>query len=185
MTTRDPIGAYTRTLAAHLGALTPADAVDVVREIESHIHDAVELAEARGETVDMAALLAGFGDPAALAAQYVAHVQHGAPPPAGFRVLQRVRHSVSRGLFVSMGAFGFSIALGLLALAVGKMFEPALVGVWSTDAGRQVTIGWSGAPAPDAREVLGFALVPVALLAAAWCAEVTRRVLRVLKRGLA
>jgi hypothetical protein len=185
MPTHDPIRAYTRTLARHLRALDPADAADVVAEIESHIHDAIELAEAGGETVNVPALLERFGAPETLAAQYIAHIRHGAPPPSGFRVLQRVRHSVTRGLYFSMGAFGFSIAACLLLLAVAKMFDPASVGVWSTNAGQHVTIGWSGAPRADARELLGIAFVPVAMLAAAWCAQLTRRVLRVLKHGLA
>jgi len=172
-------------LASHLGKLDKAEAEEVVREIESHIHDVIDQAEARGDVVDVVALLAGFGPPPALAAQYVAHVQTGAPPPSGFRVIQRVTRTVTRGLYYSMGAFGYSIAIGFLLLALAKLMYPSLVGAWTANGGDSVAVTWSGSPYPHARELLGYWLLPIALLAAAWCAELTRRVLRVLRRGLA
>jgi len=184
MISRHPIRAYVHALASHLGKLDKASAEEVVREIESHIHEVVDQAEARGEDLDVAALLQGFGPPEALAAQYVAHIQTGAPPPAGFRVIQRVKQTVTHGLYYSMGAFGFSVAVAFLLLALAKMIAPASVGMWSVAGGNSITITWSGSPHPEAQEVLGYGLIPLALVAAAWCAEVTRRVLRVLRRGL-
>lgn len=184
MNSPHPIRAYLQTLSAQLGQLEKADADEVIREIESHIHEVIEQAEARGENLDLAALLEGFGSPEVLAAQYVAHIQNGTPPPAGFRVIQSVKQTVTRGLYYSMGAFGFSIALALFLLALAKVFEPASVGVWSVAGGNSIWITWSGSPYPDADELLGYTLVPLALVAAIWCAELTRRVLRVLRRGL-
>lgn len=184
MILRHPIRAYMGALASHLGRLEKADADEVIREIESHLHEAVDQAEARGEEPDLAALLDGFGPPAALAAQYVAHIQTGAPPPAGFRVIQRVTRSVTRGLYYSMGAFGYAIAAALLLLAMAKLLQPSLVGAWSANGGNSVAVTWSGSPYPEAKELLGYWLVPIALLASLWCAELTRRVLRVLRRGL-
>lgn len=181
MISRHPIRAYMGALASQLGKLEKADADEVIREIESHINDVVDQAEARGEDIDVATLLQGFGSPESLAAQYVAHIQTGAPPPAGFRVIQRVKQTVTRGLYYSMGLFGFSIAFSLLALAVAKAIEPSSVGVWSTAGGHSVTVTWSGAPDPQARELLGYGLIPVALLASVWSADLTRRVLRALQ----
>lgn len=181
---RHPISTYLHALAAQLGKLEKADAEEVLREIESHIHDVVDQAEARGDALDITALLANFGPPEALAAQYVAHIQNGAPPPAGFRVIQRVKQTVTRGLYYSMAAFGFSIAIALLMLALAKIIDPSSVGVWSVAGGNSISITWSGSPYPDAQELLGYGLVPIALVAAVWCAELTRRVLRVLRRGL-
>jgi hypothetical protein len=83
-----------------------------------------------------------------------------------------------------MGAFGFSVAVAFALLALAKLLQPARVGVWSTAGGDSVTVTWSGSPYAHAVEVLGYALVPIALVAAVWCAELTRRVLRVLRRGL-
>ena len=184
MIPRHLIREYMRALVSQLGKLEKADAEEVIREIESHIHDVVDQAEARGEDPDVTALLEGFGPPEALAAQYVAHIQQGAPPPVGFRVIQRVKQTVTRGLYYSMGAFGYSIAIAFLLLALTKVFDPSSVGVWSAAGGNSITITWTGSPYTDAEELLGYGLVPLALLAAAWCAELTRRVLRVLRRGL-
>lgn len=181
MTTRNWIRAYTRELSNHLQTLPPADAEEVAREIEGHLHEVVDLAEERGEDIDIAALLKGFGPPDRLATQYIAHLQKGAPPPAGFRVL---RQGVTRGLYFSMGGLGFSLAVALLWLAVTKLFHPEAVGVWSVADGNAYVIAWSGVPQLPAEELFGWGLVPVALLASLWCAEVTRRVLRVLHRGV-
>jgi hypothetical protein len=184
MRSQQLIRAYMRTLTAHLGKLDPAESQEVVREIESHLHDVLEQAEARGDTPDVAALLAGFGPPEALAARYVAHVQEGAPPPSGFGVIQSVKRTATRGLYYAMGAFGFSIAAAFLLLALAKVWEPASVGVWSLSGASTVIITWSGSPHPQAQEMFGYGLVPFALLACLSCAELTRRVLIVLRRGL-
>lgn len=184
MISRHLIRAYVGTLATRLDALDPADAEEVIREIESHLHEVVDQAESRGEALDVAALLEGFGPPERLAAQYIAHLQHGTPPPAGFRVLQRVRLGATRGLYYSMAGFGFSVAALLLGLAMAKLLAPDAVGVWSVADGNAYVITWSGSPQSQARELLGWALPPLALLAALWCAELTRRVLQVLRRGL-
>lgn len=181
MTSRTWIRAYTRELLSHLHAIAGADAQEVIREIEGHLHEMVDQAEERGEVIDAAAVLKGFGPPEALAAQYIAHLQQGAPPPAGFRVLRR---GVTRGLYFSMGGLGFSFALALLFLAVAKMLHPEAVGVWSVSDGNSYVIAWLGAPLPQAEELLGWSLVPVALLLSLFIAEVTRGVLAVLRRGL-
>lgn len=185
MTAHPLVSAYLHQLGAGLGKLEKAEAEEVIREIESHIHDVAEQAQAHGGTVDVAALLEGFGPAEALAAQYVAHIQTGAPPPAGFRIIQGVKRTVTRGLYYSMGAFGYSIAIACLLLALAKIVEPSLVGVWSVAGGNSIFITWSGSPHPQSQELLGAGLVPVALACAAWCAELTRRVLKVLRRGLA
>lgn len=187
MTSHHPIRRYVDALALHLRKLDKADAAEVIQEIESHIHEVIEQTEARGEVPDVDALLQGFGPPEVLAAQYVAHIRTGAPPPAGFRVIQRVKQTVTRGLYYSMGAFGYSVAIALLLLAVAKLWQPSLVGAWSINGGHSVAIAWSGPPYQDAKEILGYWLVPIALLASTWCAVLTHRVMRilqVLRRGL-
>ena len=77
-----------------------------------------------------------------------------------------------------------ALLLGLLLLALAKLVQPSQVGVWSTAGGNSIAIAWSGSPYLQAEELPGYWLVPVALLASAWCAELTRRVLRALRRGL-
>lgn len=181
MTSRNWIRAYTRELSTHLKVLAPADAQEVIREIEGHLHEVADLAEERGEDLDVAALLKGFGPPEKLATQYIEHLQNGAPPPTGFRALRR---GVTRGLYFSIGGLGFSFALALLCLAVAKLLDPNAVGVWSVADGNAYVIAWSSAAPPQGEELFGWPLVPIALVVALWCAEVTRRVLRVLRRGM-
>ncbi len=185
MIDRQPIRTYLRAFIAHLGSLERHDREELIREIEGHLHDVVDQAEARGDDLDVAALLDGFGPPEALAAQYVAHIRTGAPPPAGFRVIQRVRLGVTRGLYYSVGASGFALALALLWLALAKLFDPQTVGMWASPDGNSFALTWSGSPYAQGEELLGYGLVPIALLAALWCGELTRRVLRVLRRSLA
>ncbi len=181
MVSHPTIQTYMKSLVAHLRKLDKADADDVIREIDCHINDVLEQADARGEELDVAALLEGFGPPDVLAAQYIAHIQAGAPPPAGFRVIQRVRRTVTDGLYYTMGAFGFSIAGALLMLALAKVMAPSSVGAWSTGNGHSVILTWSGSPGAGSDELLGYGLVPIALLGSLFCAELTRRVLRALQ----
>lgn len=183
MISRQPIRAYVRALAGHLHSLDKADADEVIREIEGHLHEVVDNAEERGEALDLAALLDGFGPPQALAAQYIEHLRQGTPPPAGFRVLRRVKQGVSRSLYWSMGVFGYSIAAGLLFLALAKLWSPDSTGVWSVAGGQSIVVAWAAQP-PAEPELLGWWLLPVALALALGCAELTRRVMRVLRRGL-
>ena len=83
---------YLNTLQRYLARLSPAEAKEVIREIESHIFDLIEQREAAGQPVDAQSILQGFGEPRQLAGQYVAHITDGAPPPLGFRAIQRVKH---------------------------------------------------------------------------------------------
>ena len=181
MVSHQPIQTYMKSLAIHLRKLDKADADEVIREIDCHINDVLEQAAARGEKRDVEAVLEGLGPPDALAAQSVAHIQVGAPPPAGFRVIQRVRRTVTSGLYYTMGAAGFASATALLMLALAKVMAPSSIGAWSTGKGHSITLTWSGSPDPGSEELLGYGLVPIALLAALFCAELTRRVLQALQ----
>jgi hypothetical protein len=181
MTQRDIIHRYLGNLSRYLARLDPADADEVVREIESHIFDVIEQREAAGQPADASEILQGFGDPRELAAQYVAHLTHGAPPPRGFRALQRVKKGATVGLYYTMAVFGYSVAGVLLLLAVAKSFAPESVGVWAASHGQSYVVGFLSEPGPGAADLLGLRLIPVAVLAALVVFELTRRVLRVLR----
>jgi uncharacterized membrane protein len=91
MPDRDIIHGYLKSLAKYLSRLENADADDVIREIESHIYDALESHEKEGAENSAEVVLAGFGLPRELAAQYVDHILEGAAPPKGFKAIQRVK----------------------------------------------------------------------------------------------
>ena len=74
MTDRDTIHAYLKSLSKYLSRLEKADADDVIREIESHIYDALDARGEEGQHASVKDILAGFGAPRDLAAGYVDHI---------------------------------------------------------------------------------------------------------------
>ncbi|MBU1437855.1 MAG: hypothetical protein KJ930_08750 [Gammaproteobacteria bacterium] len=175
---------YLNTLQRYLARLSPAEAKEVIREIESHIFDLIEQCEAAGQQADAASILQGFGEPRQLAEQYVAHMTAGAPPPLGFRAIQRVKHGVTAGLYYSMAAFGFLTSFSLLFLAGAKLITPDAVGVWAMSEGNSLTIAFLAEPFPKEQELMGMALVPVAAVLGVLVMWLTRRILTVLKSQL-
>jgi hypothetical protein len=175
---------YLNTLQRYLARLNPAEAKEVIREIESHIFDLIEQRAAAGQPADAASILQGFGEPQQLASQYVAHITEGAPPPLGFRAIQRVKHGVTAGLYYSMAVFGFMISFCLLFLAGAKLITPDAVGVWAMSEGNSLTIAFMAEPFPPEQELFGMALIPVATLSGLLVMWLTRRILAVLKQHL-
>lgn len=184
MEQRDLIHHYLQQLNRYLVRLSPAQAQEVLREIESHIFDALEQAQAAGQVIDVTTILQGFGEPRELAAQYVAHITTGAPPPTGFKAIQKVKHGVTISLYYAMALFGFSIAVALIIIAIAKIAAPELVGVWSAAGGNSFIIGYTTPNLPQERELLGVWLVPFAGFAGCAIFEITRRVLSVLKSAM-
>ena len=184
MQQRDIIHNYINSLSNYLARLEKTDAEEVIREIESHIYDAIELQEQKGEVSEAAAILAGFGEPRELASQYAEHILAGAPPPNGFKAIQAVKKGVTSGLYYTVAVFGFSIATAVMFLSVAKLFFPDSVGVWSAANGNSFTIAWLNQPFPAEQDLLGFWLIPMGIVASIWYAELTRRVLRVLKTNM-
>lgn len=172
---------YLNTLQRYLARLSPAEVKEVIREIESHIFDLIEQREAAGQQADAASILQGFGEPRQLAGQYVAHITDGAPPPLGFRAIQRVKHGVTAGLYYSMALFGYLISFALLFLAGAKLITPDSVGMWAMSEGNSVTIAFMSEPFPPEQELLGMAFAPVAIVLGLALMWLTRRILTVLK----
>ncbi len=184
MQQREIVHNYINALTKYLARLDKADAQEVIREIESHIYDAIELQEENGETVDAQAVLTGFGKPRQLALQYSEHILAGTPPPRGFKAIQTVKKGVTGSLYYAMAAFGFSVAAALMMLAVAKLFAPDVVGVWSAANGDSFTISYAKNAYPVEQELLGYWLVPLGMVVAISIGELTRRVLRVLKSSM-
>ncbi len=184
MNKNDTIHRYLNDLRRYLARLAPHEAQEVIREIESHLFDVMEQQEAAGNTADVTAILRGFGEPRALAALYVAHIEEGAPPPMGFRAIQSVKKSVTASLYFAMAVFGFSTTLTLLFVAGVKLLHPDLVGAWSTANGNSISVGFVDVPPVGTSEILGWWMVPVAAGLGLAVALLTRKVLRVLKQHM-
>ena len=175
---------YLNELRRYLVRLAPHEAQEVIREIESHLFDVMDQQTVAGQSPDVAAILRGFGDARQLAALYVAHIEEGAPPPLGFRAIQRMKKSVTASLYFAMAVFGFTTALTLLFVAGVKLLHPDLVGAWSTANGNSISIGFVDVPPAGTTELLGWWMVPVAATLALGVALLTRKVLQVLKQHM-
>lgn len=180
----DSIHRYLNDLRRYLARLAPHETQEVIREIESHLFDVMEQQEAAGKTADAGAILRGFGEPRQLAAQYIAHIEEGAPPPRGFKAIQSMKKSATATLYFAMAVFGFSTAMCLLFIAGAKFLLPESVGVWSTPHGNSIVVGFVSVPPMAMPEVMGWWIVPAAAILALAVALLTRKVLSVLKQHM-
>lgn len=181
MSERDPIQDYLESLSKHLARLDRADAEEVLREIESHVEDALAAQAAAQRPVDARQILAGFGTPRELAGRYVEHVLQGSPPPPGFRAIQRVKQHASRGLYWATAVSGYGMALALMLLALYKLLAPSSVGLWANDSGSVAVLGIFRQSPPGMQEVLGWWLVPITGGLGVAAIYLTRRLLAALK----
>lgn len=193
MSDREIIHDYLKSLSKYLSRLDKAEADEVVREIESHIYDAIDgvrddsLGEfgrdsGDGQAVDL--ILSGFGDPRELAAAYVNHILDGAPPPAGFKAIQIVKQSVTRGLFYSMAVGGYGLTIFLLLLAGFKLIAPNTVKIWEADQGNSWIIGLDAQMPAGSIELFGFWVLPVSLMLGLGSGYLTYRILKILKEKM-
>lgn len=182
MEQRDIIHLYLKDLEQYLARLDKAQAQEVLKEIESHIFDALDQQQSAGQISDAKAILQGFGEPRQLALAYIAHITNGAPPPVGFKAIQKVKQGVTATLYYAMAAFGFSIAFALFFIAGAELFMPDAVGAWSAGNGHSLAIGFLATPYPADQELLGAWLTPVAVVCAFMVFGLTRQVLKVLKQ---
>jgi hypothetical protein len=184
MEQRDIIHQYLKELERYLARLDKAQAQEVLKEIESHIFDALDQQQSAGQIADARVILQGFGEPRQLALAYIAHITNGAPPPVGFKAIQKVKQGVTATLYYAMAVFGFSIAFALFFIAGAEVFMPDSVGAWPAGNGYSLAIGFFAAPYPAEQELLGAWFIPVATLTALLVMTLTRKVLRVLKNNM-
>ncbi|OKY27854.1 MULTISPECIES: HAAS signaling domain-containing protein [Thalassotalea] len=182
MSERELINQYLKSLSIYLSRLDKSDANDVIREIESHLYDALELQQQQGKPSNAQVILDGFGEPRLLAQQYVEHVVNGAPPPEGFNAIQKVKRGVTKSLFYTMAFVGYGISLFLIVVGLCKLVMPEAVGVWSASQGNSITITISEHNFPQSQEVFGYWLIPIALLSGGFIAGLTTKILAALKR---
>jgi uncharacterized membrane protein len=175
---------YLKNLSKYLSRLDKPDAKEVIREIESHILDAIELQEKSGRQADAQLILDGFGEPRELANQYVEHLLKGMPPPKGFKAIQSVKKGATKTLYYSMGLLGFGVSVFLVMIGFGKLIMPNEIGVWTAANGNSVIITFSEHVFPDSSELLGYWLSPIAIVIGVGIAHLTKSVLRVLKQSI-
>lgn len=163
MSDREIIHQYLKSLNKYLARLEPSDAIEVEREIESHIYDVIDEHESLGKVPNVEQILAGFGPPRQLAEAYVGHITMGSPPPEGFSAIKSIKKGASTGLYWGTAIFGFAVGATLLVLSLIKLFLPEQVGVWSTADGNSFVVGMVEQSQQQNAELLGFWLTPVFL----------------------
>jgi hypothetical protein len=179
--TEREIESYLRRLKASLHGLPAEQVEDIVREIRSHL---LESSGNDGERLSQA--LARLGDPAVLGSAYrmddLALRAESSRSP--LLLLRLAMHWATRSI-AGIGALvvatlGYGTALIALGCALVKPFMPERVGLWVQ---RVPPDDWSfqlgrvAAPPTDAREVLGWYIVPLGLLVGAIALTATSRYL--------
>ncbi|MDC0601867.1 hypothetical protein OAP14_02430 [Aliiglaciecola sp.] len=137
---------YLKDLELYLARLNQDEANEVVKEIESHIFDAIDQTEAKGSIADVETILQGFGPPRELASGYVSHILNGAPPPRGFRSISLVRKGVSKTLYYSMFVFGYGLGIILIFAGFYNLVIPNSIGIWSVADGNSFVVGTISSP---------------------------------------
>lgn len=163
----DPkIESYLARVRVALRGLPEREIEDIIPELRSH---AVELAGE--EKAGVEAALRSLGDPVDLARTYKSENQmvRAECSVSPLVIVQGLRHASKSGLgrvtATALYAFGYINVLTLWAAAIDKLFAPSRTGLWYTP-GRiwSLTLVTGGSQPEGARELLGWWLVPVALL---------------------
>lgn len=164
--TESRIESYLVRVQAALRGIPEREIDDILRELRSHIAD---LSGPDGRGADAA--LRSLGDPVNLARTYRAENQMVRAECSGspLVILQGLRHvSQSRlGQIIATSLYLFAyINVGVLwAAAIEKLFAPSRGGLWYVPGDwSSITLVIEGNPPAGAREVLGWWLVPIAVL---------------------
>lgn len=181
MLDRDIIHDYLNSLSKFLSRLAKDDAEEVIREIESHIYDALEDS---GDEANVQTVLDGFGSPRELATSYVDHILEGSPPPAGFKAIQTIKRGASKGLYFSTMLFGYGWSLVFICAALYKLVWPQDIVVWAADHGNSIIIGLQTELPDGGTDIIGWWFIPITLIFGVCAGYLTNRILSILKGKL-
>jgi hypothetical protein len=176
---------YIERLRSSLRSLPPGEVDDIVREIQSHLIDSAEHA-GRADPQRLADAMARLGDPAALASAYLMdnlalRAQATRSPILLLRLASLWATRSLEGVVALIVAFlGYGAALIALGCALFKPFTPERIGLWVRQAAPDdvsYQLGRVSAPPTDAREVLGWYIIPLGLIVGAAALALTTRYL--------
>ena len=140
--------------------LSPEVAADAVREVESHIRDAVvEAGDVPDERVALERILSRLGPPMRVAQAYSLELVMDEAAATGrlMAVLRSLFHGATTGVMAFLAALGlfvgYAMGIAFIIIAILKPIFPNNVGVWMTPNGILVS---SGVNFPAVREGLVF-----------------------------
>jgi uncharacterized membrane protein len=158
------IDSFLSSLRTNLGPLTLAEREEILREINAHIHDSMELSNLPAATV-----IAKLGPPEELAADYrdgqlLTRASASFSPVLLLRATLRIATKGISGAFVFFcGLVGYVTGISFILTALLKPFFPERTGVFMAGdhvyrIGIQATI-----PPSPIHEVFGFWFIPASL----------------------
>jgi len=178
---------YLRSLRSRLRGMSSETSREIIEELRSHIADKVTIdGELVAQKVD--ATLAALGSTTELASQYTTddlllRAEASRSPLRIMDSLFRWASFSGIGFLVLMGSvFGYFVGFALIVCAALKPFHPYAAGLWRLPDGEfSLRMGFGMVP-PAGRDVLGWWIVPVGLVAgcglltfttrfALWCAR--------------
>lgn len=178
------IDAYLNTLRARLRGMNAEDVCDIAEELRSHITDKVtSRGDATAAGVD--AVLTALGSPEELAGQYLTDdlLARAEVSRSPFRILESLFRWATlsvAGFLVLLGSLaGYGLGVALLLCALLKPFHPQTAGLWlfpdgADDIAVSLRLGFGGVP-PGARDLLGWWIVPLGLIAGCGLVTLTTR----------
>jgi len=158
MTAPRTLNGYLKDLEKALSPLPENDIKEILNEIESLALAALE--EGAGSK-DLNAVLDELGPPKILAAQYKAHINHGARLPLIVHIARGTARGASKTFRWFVAGLGFVIGGGILSVAVLKPIMPDIIGFWVGNGG--LIVGYPGAQ-PGFSDLLGYWIIPLAIL---------------------
>jgi uncharacterized membrane protein len=164
MTNESAVDRYLAALRTYLGPLTLAEREEILREIAAHIRDS---AEEPGGSIE--AVLLRLGPPKELAAEYRDGllIRQASRSFSPLRLLRGALRLATKGVFGGLvflsAVIGYSVGGGFILSAFLKIFLPGNTGLWMAGSHLVDSGMLFPAPAPPAREVLGYWYIPIAL----------------------
>jgi hypothetical protein len=161
------IESYLGRVRTALRGLTEREIDDILRELQSHV---VELTDEAGGNAEAA--LQSLGDPLDLAKTYRSENQltRAECSNSPLVILQGLRHASTsrwgRVLATALYLFGYANVVTLWAAAIYKLSSPSRAGIWYTPGNVwSLVLVTSGNPPAGSRELMGWWLVPAAVVA--------------------
>ena len=181
------IETYLARLRLRLRGINDQDVREIVEELRSHILDKASLSgEVTAEGADAA--LAALGSPEELANEYMtdnllAQAEVSRSPVRILRSLFRWASLSIAGFFVFMGSIlGYFLGVAFMLCALLKPVHPRTAGLWIFPADADAStislrLGFGSVPA-GGRDVLGWWIVPIGLVAGCGLVMLTTRLAR-------
>lgn len=159
------VDSYLARVRVALHGLPERQIDDIMRELRAH---AIELAEREG----IEAAFASLGDPVDLAKAYQAESQiiRGECSSSSLRILLGLRHAgrtrAGRFLATVLYVFGYVYVVTLWVAAADKLLFPSRTGLWYVPGDwKSLALRTNDSPPPGAHDLLGWWLIPAAIVA--------------------